>query len=135
VGQKVAIVLDPAGASVTAYVEDVKLSEIVSGVKGEFFDFLTIEKHPMRVGDIELAPVDVLTDPLLSSNFQGSITVNKDNVPQRPHYKIKLTQEHFDGSNVYYKHHGEIKIEVKYESFIKRITNKVVSVALQESEF
>lgn len=134
--QQIGRILDPKALSISAYIEDIDLSLIHKGDVGELYDMLSSEQFSVKVSRVEMSPEGVLNEPLLNSTFKGSITVGKDNVPQRPYYKVHLLTA---TSNIHYpilfKRVGEIKLTIKYGSFFNRIVNETLSIAIRESQF
>lgn len=133
--QQIGRVLDPQSANITAYVEDINLALVQKGSFGEMLDTLTLERSEVEVVGIEMSPQGALIEPLLSSTFQGSITVGKDNIPQRPHYKIHLACVNLLHYPVVFKRFGEVKLNIKQESFFERLKNISISVFITESQF
>jgi putative peptide zinc metalloprotease protein len=135
IAQLIGRVLESNSVSITAYVEDIDLSLVQKGNKGEVFDALTLERFPAHVVGIEMAPETAFNELLLSSKYQGSITVGENNVPQRPHYKIRLSSMNLPKYPVEYKRFGEVKLNIKQESFFERFANASMSIFITESQF
>lgn len=133
--QQIGRVLDPKSVSIAAYIEDIDLALVQVGNTGEMFDALTLERFAVQVRGVEMSPVGALNEPLLNSTFQGQITVGKDDIPQRPHYKIRLYCVDPVNYPVIFKRFGEVKLNIRQESFFERLKNASVSLLITESQF
>jgi hypothetical protein len=133
--QEIGRVVDPTQNSVTGFVEDVDMSLIHLGTKGEVLDTLTLKRFDVVVQGMEMSPVQMLDEPLLNSMYGGAITVGKENVPQRSLYKIRMDATMGEEEPLWFQRPAQIKLVVHYDSLIQRLLNATVSVFISQSAF
>jgi putative peptide zinc metalloprotease protein len=133
--QEIGRVVDPTQNSITGFVEDVDMSLIHLGTKGEVLDTLTLKRFDVVVQGMEMSPVQMLDEPLLNSMYGGAITVGKENVPQRSLYKIRMDATMGEEEPLWFQRPAQIKLVVHYDSLIQRLLNATVSVFISQSAF
>lgn len=134
--QQVGYIIDPNSIKIRAYINDVDLSGVKIESKGAFLDELTLDRFDVFLKQIDNTPTEILKEPLLNSNYKGSISVSKNNIPQRPIYELTLnTINNTKIEPLFYQHYGEVSLDLTNFSLFQRLINATISFFLIESEF
>jgi putative peptide zinc metalloprotease protein len=135
-------VVDPAGLTVEAYVDEADLDRIAVGDTATFFaEADTRIEFPLRLVEIARASTKVLAEPTLASTLGGPIAVRaqkqnekqSDLVPDRTIYRLRLAV--IEGSAVPVSRvlRGEIILRGEAISLLRRVWRAALAVAIRES--
>ena len=133
--QQVGYIINPNSVAIKGYIEDVNFANVNLHTRGEFLDFVTLKKEDVTVSKIENTPIESLKEPLLNSNYQGTINVTKNHIPQRPMYEITFNVMEPQSDLLFYQHYGEVKVSVERFSLFEHLLNMTISFIIKESEF
>jgi putative peptide zinc metalloprotease protein len=135
-------VVDPAGLTVEAYVDEADLDRIAVGDAATFFaEADTRIEFPLRLVEIARASTKVLSDPALASTLGGPIAVRpqkqndkqSDLVPDRTIYRLRLAVVEGGAAPVTRVLRGEVILRGEAISLVRRIWRAALAVAIRES--
>jgi putative peptide zinc metalloprotease protein len=135
-------VVDPAGLTVEAYVDEADLDRIAVGDTATFFaEADTRIEFPLRLVEIARASTRLLSEPALASTLGGPIAVRvqKQNekqselVPDRTIYRLRLTVTETGATPVTRVLRGEVILRGEAISLVRRIWRAALAVVIRES--
>jgi putative peptide zinc metalloprotease protein len=135
-------VVDPAGLTVEAYVDEADLDRIAVGDTATFFaEADTRIEFPLRLIEIARASTKVLPEPALASTLGGPIAVRaqkqnekqSDLVPDRTIYRLRLAVIEGSAVPVTRVLRGEVILRGEAISLVRRIWRAALAVAIRES--
>jgi putative peptide zinc metalloprotease protein len=135
-------VVDPAGLTVEAYVDEADLDRIAVGDTATFFaEADTRIEFPLRLVEIARASTKVLPEPALASTLGGPIAVRaqkqnekqSDLVPDRTIYRLRLAVIEGSAVPVTRVLRGEVILRGEAISLVRRIWRAALAVAIRES--
>jgi putative peptide zinc metalloprotease protein len=131
-------VIDPAGLTVEAYVDESDLDRIAVGDHATFFaEADTRIEFPLRLVEIARASSRLLTEPALASTLGGPIAVRaqKQNelVPDRTIYRVKLAIADASAVPVTRVLRGDLIVRGEAISLARRIWRVCLAVVIRES--
>jgi putative peptide zinc metalloprotease protein len=136
-------VVDPAGITVEAYVDEADLYRIAVGDAATFFAEADARiEFRLRLDEIARASTKALPDPALASTLGGPIAVRaqkqndqKQNelVPDRTIYRVRLAVVGGHAAPVTRVLRGEVILRGEAVSLVRRIWRAALAVAIRES--
>jgi putative peptide zinc metalloprotease protein len=135
-------VVDPAGLTVEAYVDEADLDRIAVGDTATFFaEADTRIEFPLHLVEIARASTKVLPEPALASTLGGPIAVRaqkqnekqSDLVPDRTIYRLRLAVIEGSAVPVTRVLRGEVILRGEAISLVRRIWRAALGVAIRES--
>jgi putative peptide zinc metalloprotease protein len=135
-------VIDPAGMTVEAYVDEADLDRIAVGDAATFVaEADTRIEFPLRLTEIARASTTILADPALASTMGGPIAVRaqkqneKQNelVPDRTLYRVRLAVTEGHPAPVTRILRGQVILHGEAISLIRRIWRFALAVVIRES--
>jgi putative peptide zinc metalloprotease protein len=136
-------VVDPAGLTVEAYVDEADLDRIAVGDTATFFaEADTRIEFPLRLVEIARASTRALSDPALASTLGGPIAVRaqqrndqkqNDLIPDRTIYRLRLAVTDSGATPVNRVLRGDVILRGEPISLIRRIWRAALAVVIRES--
>jgi len=134
-------VVDPAGMTVEAYVDEADLDRIAVGDAATFFAEADSRiEFPLRLVEIARASTRLLPDPALASTQGGPIAVRqKQNerqnelIPDRTIYRLRLAVVEGAAAPVSRVLRGEVILRGEAISLVRRIWRAALAVVIRES--
>ncbi len=135
-------VVDPAGITVEAYVDEADLDRIAVGDAATFIAEADSRiEFPLRLVEIARASTKSLPDPALASTLGGPIAVRaqkqneKQNelVPDRTIYRLRLAVAEAAAAPVTRILRGEVILRGEAISLVRRIWRAALAVVIRES--
>jgi putative peptide zinc metalloprotease protein len=134
-------VIDPAGMTIEAYVDEADLDRITVGDAATFVaEADTRIEFPLRLVEIARASTTILSDPALASTMGGPIAVraaknDKQNelVPDRTLYRVRLAVAEGHAVPVTRVLRGQVILRGEAISLIRRIWRFSLAVVIRES--
>ena len=130
--------VDPAGVTVEAYVDEADLDRIAIGDAATFFAEADSRiEFSLRLVEIARASTRLLSDPALASTLGGPIAVRaqKQNelVPDRTIYRLRLAVTEGSAAPVTRILRGEVILRSEAVSLVQRIWRTGLAIAIRES--
>jgi putative peptide zinc metalloprotease protein len=134
-------VVDPAGMTVEAYVDEADLDRIAVGDAATFFAEADSRiEFPLRLVEIARASTRQLSDSALASTLGGPIGVRpkqsekqSELVPDRTIYRLRLAIAEGAAAPVSRVLRGEVILRGEAISFVRRIWRAALAVVIRES--
>ena len=134
-------VIDPAGMTVEAYVDEADLDRIAIGDGASFVaEADTRIEFPLHLVEIARASTTVLADPALASTMGGPIAVRPQKsekqselVPDRTLYRVRLAVDEGHAARVTRVLRGQVILRGEAISLARRAWRKALAVIIRES--
>jgi putative peptide zinc metalloprotease protein len=136
-------VVDPAGMTVEAYVDEADLDRIALGDAATFIAEADARiEFPLRLVEIARASTKVLPEPALASTMGGPIGVRAEKqndqkqnelVPDRTIYRVRLAIAEGSGAPVTRVLRGTVILRGEAISLVRRMWRAALAIAIRES--
>lgn len=136
--QPLAMLIDPNTWAVEAYIPESDISRITVGNKATLYLLNSqLNRLEGKVATIEYAKISKLPHTMLNATYGGPIATlpGAEGVPTQPVYKVSISLNHANTSNMQHMVVGNVKIEAEAKALLPSFFERITAVLIRESGF